>query len=203
MMVAQPLPPEFLKQLRDLESSYLREVDPIRQSGFAGGSERWRVEREPLLEPLREDGEFLDVGCANGYLLECLMRWAAERGIRLTPFGVDQGPGLIALARQRLPDFANHFFVCNAWDWEPPRRFHYVYSVHDCVPKEFLAPFVERLLLKVVAPGGLLILGSYGSRSRGLQPLELRQWLTANGFTPMGGVTVGEPPISRFAWLAA
>ena len=178
-MSTQPLPSQFLTQLRELEASYVRESDPIRQSGFAGGPERWRLEREPILEPIRQDGEILDIGCANGYLLECLVAWAYERGISLTPFGVDQGSHLIALARQRLSEYTAHFYVGNAWDWKPPQRYRYVYSVHDCVPEQFLAAFVERLLRTTVAPGGTLILGAYGSRSRGIEPLELKQWLIA------------------------
>ena len=202
-MFTQPLPSQFLTQLRELEASYVRESDPIRQSGFAGGAERWRLEREPILDSIQEDGEILDIGCANGYLLESLVAWARERGISLTPFGVDQGARLLALARQRLSKYADHFYMGNAWDWEPPQRYRYVYSVHDCVPDQFLAPFVERLLRTTVAPGGTLILGAYGSRSRGIEPRELKQWLVAHGFAPRGGVTVGEPPISRFVWLAA
>ena len=202
-MFTQHLPSQFLTQLRELEASYVRESDPIRQSGFAGGAERWRLEREPILDSIQEDGGILDIGCANGYLLESLVAWARERGISLTPFGVDQGTRLIALARQRLSMYADHFYVGNAWDWEPPQRYRYVYSVHDCVPDQFLAPFVGRLLRSTVAPGGTLILGAYGSRSRGIEPRELKQWLVAHGFAPTGGVTVGEPPISRFVWLAA
>jgi hypothetical protein len=34
------LPVEFLDRLRELEGSYLRETDPVRQSGFGGGHER-------------------------------------------------------------------------------------------------------------------------------------------------------------------
>jgi len=202
-MSTQRLPSQFLTQLRELEASYVRESDPIRQSGFAGGPARWRLEREPILEPILEDGDILDIGCANGFLLESLVAWARERGISLTPFGVDHGSRLIALARQRLPEYADHFYVGNAWDWTPPQRYRYVYSVHDCVPEQFLAPFVERLLRSTVAPGGTLILGAYGSRSRGIEPLELKQWLIANEFSPTGGATVGHPPISKFVWLAA
>lgn len=202
-MARQPLPSDFLAQLHSLEASYLRESDPMRQSGFAGGPERWRLEREPILTPMVEDGDILDVGCANGHLLECLVAWAREREVRLTPYGVDQGARLVALARRRLSQYSDNFYVANAWEWEPPRRFRYVYSVHDCVPEELFGAYVERLLNVAVAPGGLLILGAYGSQSRGIQPLDLGQALTSSGLTPAGGVTVGEPPISRFAWLAA
>src|ERR671937_40228 len=67
-----PLPPSFLQHLAHLEAAYLRETDPIRQSGFSGGAERWRAERSPILLAIPESGTVLDVGCANGYLLECL-----------------------------------------------------------------------------------------------------------------------------------
>jgi SAM-dependent methyltransferase len=202
-MPRHALPPAFLSRLRDLEASYLKEADPIRQSGFSGGAKRWRAEREAILEPVSADGEILDVGCANGYLLECLVRWAGDRGLELTPYGLDHSDRLIELARQRLPQYADHFYVGNAWNWRPPARYRYVYSLHDCVPDEFLAPYVERLLRRVVAPGGLLILGAYGSRSRGAEPLDLTKRLTALGHVPLGRIDVGEPPISRFVWLAA
>jgi hypothetical protein len=67
------LPPDFLNRARSLEASYLQTDDPIRQSGFGGGSERWRAERSPILNAIESDGDMLDIGCANGYLLECLV----------------------------------------------------------------------------------------------------------------------------------
>jgi SAM-dependent methyltransferase len=198
-----PLPSEFLARLHALEASYLDEVDPIRQSGFSGGAERWRAEREPLLEPVRDSGEILDIGCANGFLLESLLGLAGERGITLTPFGLDHSARLVQLARERLPRYADHFYVGNAWEWQPPRQYRYVYSVHGCVPEHLVGPYAKRLLEIVVAPGGLLILGAYGSRSRGICPLDLKERLTEGGLKIAGKTTVGEPTISRFVWLAA
>jgi hypothetical protein len=187
--------------LRDLEAAYLQETDPIRQSGFHGGSERWRAERGPILDAIEADGELLDVGCANGYLLECLVKWAKERGITLTPFGLDQGARLIELARQRLPALADHFFVGNAWDWQPPQSFRYVYSLYDCVPVEFLATYARRLL-DWVGPGGRLILGAYGSRSRGIPPFDIGGFLRSAGFSVSGEARGGDPVITRFAWVS-
>jgi hypothetical protein len=68
------LPVAFLDRLRALEGAYLRETDPVRQSGFGGGHERWHMERTLVLDAVPDDGDFLDVGCANGYLLECLVQ---------------------------------------------------------------------------------------------------------------------------------
>lgn len=193
------LPEGFLCELRALEASYLRRSDPIEQSGFGGGSVRWRAEREPILDAVTSDGDLLDIGCANGYLLECLVAWGQERGVSLIPYGLDLGARLIDLARQRHPRFADHFYVGNAWDWEPPRRFRYVYTLLDAVPLDYLPAYLHRLLERVVAPGGRLIPGDYGSRSRGFPARDVASILRSAGLTVAGSATAGDG-IARCAW---
>jgi SAM-dependent methyltransferase len=201
MRLTDKLPDAFLKEIKALESAYLKYDDPIMQSGFSGGSKRWRQEREPILNAVYSDGDFLDVGCANGYLLECLVEWGKERTVKLTPFGIDIGSKLIKLAQKRLPEFADNFYVGNAWDWNPPRKFKYVYTLHDCVPKEYLKEFIIRLLTKTVAPGGRLILGSYGSRSHKIAPFDVDKFLNSYGLVVSGTAQGGRPPITKFAWV--
>jgi SAM-dependent methyltransferase len=196
-------PAEYLAQIRSLEPLYLETDDPIRQSGFGGRAERWRAEREPILDAVEGDGDLLDIGCANGYLLECLVAWAAERGVVLTPYGLDIGPRLIAEARRRLPGFAANFHVGNGWDWQPERRFRYVYTLSDCVPPELLRSYAERLLERVVEPGGRLIVGAYGSRSRATPPLPVAAALGSFGLQVAGQSFGGSPPITEFAWTDA
>lgn len=200
-MARSPLPDPFLRRLRELEESYLESDDPIRQSGFGGGPERWRMEREPILDAVDSDGDFVDIGCANGHLLECLVAWARERGVTLTPHGVDIGPRLIELARRRIPQFASHFYVANAWDWEPPRQFRYVYTLLDCVPESRCEAYVRRLLERAVEPGGRLIAGDYGSRSRSIPSRPVAEILTSYGLTVAGSASGGDPPVTRFAWV--
>jgi hypothetical protein len=200
------LPSDFLARVSALEESYLESNDPIRRSGFGGGPERWRAERSPILEAVDRDcpdgqADLLDIGCANGYLAECLVEWASERGIRLTPHGIDIGPRLIAEAKRRLPLFADNFHVANGWDWQPGRRFRYVYTLSDCVPPEMLAEYVTRLLDRLVEPGGRLIVGSYGSRSRSMPPLPIGEMLASYGHTVAGRSWGGEPPITAFGWI--
>ena len=201
MTWAEPLPPSFVAKLRKLEESYISETDPIRQSGFGGGPERWRAEREPILDAVTADGTILDVGCANGFLLACLVCWARERGITLIPHGIDCGPRLIKLAQARLPEFASHFWVANAWDWKPGRRFDYVYAVYDCLPLSYLPVWIERVLQDMVTPKGVLILGAYGSRSRRVRPFDLCTFLHRSGYVVSGSSSGGIPLLARFAWI--
>ena len=119
------LPETHLESIRILERAYLAHSDPIKQSGFSGGAQRWSAERSPLLDAIDGDGDFLDVGCANGFLLESVVDWASERGIELTPYGLDMNPLLIQEALRRFPDSAHHFWVANAWGWMPPKRFRW------------------------------------------------------------------------------
>jgi SAM-dependent methyltransferase len=200
---APALPLQFVQHLAALERAYLSETDPIRQSGFAGGGERWYAERSPILEAITGSGEILDVGCANGYLLECLVQWGRARGISLSPSGLDCSAGLIELARRRQPQHAEAFYVGNAWRWIPPRRFAHVYSLWDCVPPEYFGSYVHHLLQAVVAPGGILIIGAYGSRSRAQRPAPVDCLLADLGLTVLGSASAGLPEAARFAWVRA
>ena len=89
----------------ELETAYLAASTPWGQSGFSGPYERWVACRRPIAECVVSDGTFLDIGCANGYLLECLMRWASDRLIAVDPWGLDISEKLVELAKQRLPAY--------------------------------------------------------------------------------------------------
>lgn len=197
------LPQRFLDRLAQLEMLYMLKEDPIMRSGFGGGPERWRREREPILDAITEDGAILDIGCANGLLLESLVSWGRERGVQLTPHGVEAGQHLVAEARHRLPGFADNIHVGNAWDWPPPRRYRYVYMIWDCFPPYFRGAGYKRLLRELVVPGGRLILGSYGSRSRGEQPWNMQPFLESLGLKVAGTSEGGEPRITKFFWIDA
>ena len=203
MVVDRTLPATFLRHIEGLEAAYLKEDDPIRQSGFSGGAARWQAERGPILDAIKEDGDLLDVGCANGFLLKCLLEWGNERGLRLVPHGLDIGGRLIDLAKERLPEYAANFHVGNAWDWQPERKYRYVYMLYDCLPLDYLTEGVSRLLERVVSPEGRLIIGSYGSKSDSVLPFDIGGFLEAEGFDVVGRSEGGEGPITKFAWLDA
>lgn len=181
----------------------MREDDPVRQSGFGGGHRRWRAERELILDAVCLGGDFMDVGCANGYLLKCLVKWGRERDIHLTPYGLDWGAKLIALAKKRLPEYGTNFWVGNSWNWIPPRRFRYVYSLYDCVPEELLPEYIRRLVTRYVAEGGILILGAYGSLSTQEPARDIAADIEAAGFSVAGRSSRGGLPTSRVAWVRA
>lgn len=198
-----PLPEPFIESLKELERAYLTHDDPIRRSGFSGGAERWRAEREPILEAIGGDGSLIDIGCANGYLLESLIRWAAERGVSLDPHGLDFGRRLVEEARRRLPHHAGNLHIGNAWDWDPPRRYRYVYMLYDCVPESHLARMVARLLDDFAESGGTVIVGAYGSRSDATAPFDIAGFLAAEGFPVAGRAFGGDPVVTAFAWVDA
>jgi len=99
-----------------LEDAYLQHSEPWRQSGMSGPEDRWVRLRKPVADCMDRSGSFLDIGCANGYLLECCLKWTVERGILIEPYGLDISEKLVALAKQRLPQYADRFFVGNAFN---------------------------------------------------------------------------------------
>lgn len=202
------LPEDFLDRVSALESLYLSSQDPRFQSGFDGGVTRWKEERGPIIEAIDRDGTFMDVGCANGFLLESLSAWSTlEKRWHLIPYGIDINPGLVVEAMRRWSGVADHFWVANAWEFAPPEKFDFVYSTTDCVPESFLAPYIARLLDRYVKPGGRLIVGSYGSKAKRVLPVNIGEVLDDFGF-PVAGTMQGgklrdnQGPVTRFAWLA-
>jgi len=163
------------------EAAYSAGGNPRAESGFGGGEARWEAGRRPIADAVDRPGTFLDIGCANGHLLECLVRWSPHP---IEPYGLDLAPGLVALARRRLPQWSERFFVGNAATWDPPRRFDVARTELVYVPGERQRAFVERLLARVVAPGGRLIVCGYGSPRSGLAADPVGAILRSHGFEP-------------------
>jgi SAM-dependent methyltransferase len=156
-----------------LTSVYLAGENPRAQSGFTGDQTHWTQARSLIAEAINRDGAFLDIGCANGFLLECLVDWVSQKGHRIEPYGLDISTRLVELARKRLPRWADRLFVGNAIDWEPPRRHEFVLTGLEYVPQKRQADLVQRLLEHVVIPGGRLIIGTFNeTKARGEDPSE-------------------------------
>jgi SAM-dependent methyltransferase len=186
------------------EAAYLDQKSPRGQSGFGGDEARWEAGRRPIADAIDRDGTFLDIGCANGHLLECVVRWSAHR---IEPFGVDFAPAVAQLARERLPQWADRIFTGNALTWEPPRRFDFVRTELVYVPQERRRKYVQRLLDLFLEPGGRLIVCGYGSPRSGLAADPVADELRALSFEPVeerdAEAPEGGGPIVRIACLRA
>jgi SAM-dependent methyltransferase len=150
-----------------VSDAYLSSDDPRAQSGKTGDEVDWRWSRELVLDACPPSGAILDAGCANGYLMESLERWGRERGMAISVFGVDISPRLVALARSRLPHWADRIAIGNVMTWDPPRRFDAVHTGLDYVPPARRRDLVERILGRLLVPGGRLVLRPERARDPG------------------------------------
>lgn len=168
-------------------AAYLASDDPLEQSGFSGGRLRWERLRRPIADAVPVSGSFLDIGCANGVLLEDLVAWCGTRGMSLDPWGLDVSPDLVDLARRRYPHCADRFFVGDAATWPPPRRWDVVRTELVYADPAGRPAFVRRLLTHFLNPGGALLVCRYRDRgSATARPLDvgLREELVGWGFRP-------------------
>ena len=171
--------------LRDaVAEHYLAEPDnPFRQSGRTSGAARWEETRRCVADAIHRSGDFLDVGCANGLLLESVIGWAREQGFALEPHGIDFVPELVALAQRRFPHHPASFSVANAFYWTPTRSYDFVRTNLEFVPGTDRVEFARRQFT-AVAPGGRLILCHY--RNAGEAPADVAGVLREAGLGVTG-----------------
>jgi hypothetical protein len=150
------------------------------------------------------DGTFLDVGCANGLLMESVAAWAAEDGFQVEPYGLELIESLAALARRRLPRWADRIFAGNVMTWRPPLRFDFVRTELEYVPPPRRSEMVERLLREYLVYGGRLIARSYGSARRPRPRVEpVGEIMRDRGYKLAGeaeGVDTNGAVFTRVAW---
>jgi SAM-dependent methyltransferase len=182
---------------------YLAARTPWGQSGKSGGEADWMATRRFVVDALDRDGTFLDCGCANGYLMECVRRWAAAKGLDVQPYGVDIVADFVELARARLPQWAGRVWVGNVLSRVPPFRFDAVRVGLEYVPEHRRPDLVEHLLHKALAERGRLIVGPYTE--------EAEHHATEDDLTAWGHVVAGrsELPhadprvVRRLVWIDA
>jgi SAM-dependent methyltransferase len=165
-----------------LESArlYLSETEPLRQSGHGGDLFYWRHTRGMILEAIYHGGSFIDIGCANGHLIESLALWMEQSGVRVDFYGLEISKDLYDLAVRRLPDFAPRLFHGNGLSWKPPFTFDYVYTmILGDLPLELRGAFLENLYDNCLRPGGRLILGPWYGHG-------LEEEITHLGYAPTG-----------------
>ena len=137
--------------------------------------------------------------------MESVAAWAGEEGYRVELYGLDLIGSLAAFARQRLPHGADRIFIGNVMDWRVPFRFDFVRTELEYAPPHRRREMVERLSSEYLAPGGRLIVCSYGSSRRPAPKAEpvgeiLRNW----GYAVAGeaeGVDTNDVVFTRIAWM--
>jgi hypothetical protein len=146
-----------------IERIYLAAPTAEGGSGFGGTPAEWRAAREPITDAIDRDGTFLDLGCANGLLMESVHRWCGERDLAIEPYGVDVAPGLVQRARERLPHWADRIWLGDAMTWMHPEglRFDYVHTLLDVVPRDARGQLVAHVRSAVVRPGGRVLVSHY------------------------------------------
>ncbi len=145
-----------------IRPAYLGAETPYGQSGkFGDDAAAWERSRRLVVDAVDRDGTFLDVGCANGLLMETVRAWAAEDGHAVEPYGLEIVPELAELARLRLPGWRDRIFIGNGLDWSPPRRFDFIRTGLDYVPRRRRSDLIEHLVRDVCEPGGRLIVGVF------------------------------------------
>ena len=169
-------------------------ANPYRQSGRSSGAERWIETRRCIAQAVHRDGDFLDVGCANGLLLESLIRWTGERGVAIRPHGIDFVAELVELARQRLAPYSGSYEVANAFYWKPGRQFDFVRTNLEYVQPDDWPEFLGRQH-GAVGRGGRLIVCHY--RNEDEEPIEVASLLRRLGYAVAGQAEV---PGTSVAW---
>jgi len=169
---------------RTFTERYLAADNPRAQSGHSGDEAAYRYSRGMILEAVHKNGTFLDVGCANGHLMEMLSQWLVGSGLNVEFYGLDFSEGLLDLAKRRLPQWQGRLVFGNALYWTPQKKFDFVHVAElSYVPKAREQELMDHLYSDLVALGGRLILGP-ASEEHGQPEMEtkVRAW----GYAPAG-----------------
>ena len=169
--------------------AYLGATTPQGGSGSTRDEAGWEYARSLLAETLEAGQTFLDVGCANGLLMESMAAWANAE-----PYGLEISPELARVAQQRLPHWAERIWIGNALHWEPPRRFDVTRTGLDYVPR----PQRRKLVAHLLASCDRLVVGVFNEeRDERRLESEVARW----GF-PVAGRVERPHPHPRLAYRA-
>ncbi|SDP26637.1 Methyltransferase domain-containing protein [Paenibacillus sp. yr247] len=164
---------------------YLSADNPRSQSGHGGDEEQYFHNHFMLLDTITKNGSFIDVGCANGYLIESINKWInGMNTYQLDFYGLDISHDLIELAKTRLPNWKDKLYTGNAIEWVPEKKFDFV-CVKELgyVPDKMKKTFFEHLYNNFVDEEGRLILGPYSEEKISR---ELEEQLSSWGYFPSG-----------------
>ena len=148
--------------------AYLAADTPQGGSGSSRDAAGWEYARSLLTDAVSPGQTFLDVGCANGLLMESMAAWAG-----VEPYGLEISPELASLARRRLPRWEHRIWVGNALHWRPERRFDVVRTNLDYVPR----PRRRELVAHVLSYADRLVIGVFNEeREQRAAEAEVASW---------------------------
>ncbi len=160
----------------------------IEKCRFGGTYKKWKQTRRFIVQAINKEGSFLDIGCANGFLLKCLQAWQPNP---LNIYGIDNREQAILEARKLHSSIPDHFQIISGSDLfrvyekvyeeKIPNQYDYVYRNYwkgeDMEDPERLKLLIETLL-KIVKPGGRLILGIYAGVKQIEEHPNMTRWIT-------------------------
>jgi hypothetical protein len=189
----------FAGYARENAKLYMSRTDPRGQSGHGGDIYRWRHVRSMILEAIYADGTFIDIGCANGHLIESLNKWMQYTDVKVDFYGLELSRDLYNLALNRLPEYSSRLFHGNGLNWKPPFQFNYVYTmVLADIPGSLQKVFLSNLYDNCLCSGGRLILGPWNV-------CELENEVDRMGFSPTGycekTIVGNSSQIKRIVWI--
>ena len=178
---------------------YVSRDNPRAQSGHGSDVYRWRNVRWMILEAINRDGTFLDVGCANGHLIESLDTWMDGTGVEVEFHGLEISDDLYRLAWERLPDFRLRLHHGNALYWKPAFQFDYVYTmILPDFPESLRKGFLDNLIGNYLKPTGRLILGPWNDPN--LEYMLTQYGYPVSGYCEKSGTDrAGE--LRRVVWI--
>ena len=71
--------------------------------------EIWFKHRSFIADAIDQGGTFLDIGCANGFLLLCLKEWTK---VNLIPYGIDSDLEHIKDCKVLFPEYKKELDFC-------------------------------------------------------------------------------------------
>jgi SAM-dependent methyltransferase len=161
-----------LRTPSDFDRAYLATDDERAQSGFNGSAERWEAARRGIVEGIDRPGAFLDVGCANGLLMESVAAWSPHA---VEVYGLDFARGLVDLARERCG--TERVWLADATEWQPPFRFDFAH-----IRLEYFEPAMTRFAQRTIVSSD----GSF-RRTESPKAEPVAERLRDLGLEPAGG----------------
>jgi SAM-dependent methyltransferase len=119
-----------MTNFNELIADHTRVSSLLTGSHYGSTFGQWCSARRFISKTLKGCGSILDVGCANGFLLRCILEWC---NYEITPYGIDIDRNLLEQARVLLDPYQEHLAELSLYNLDTlevvglPISFTYVY----------------------------------------------------------------------------